>query len=157
MTKEIAIENIADYVGQTVSIKGWLYASTRKGKLLFVRLRDGTGICQGVAYRPEVGDELFEELKRLGQESSLAVTGVVRENGRAPGLPGGYEIGIEAVDVFQIAEEYPITPKDHGVEFLMDNRHFWLRSSKQWAIMRVRTTIKRAIIDFLDNQRIHQY
>ncbi|MFQ5434612.1 MAG: asparagine--tRNA ligase [Anaerolineae bacterium] len=147
----ITIENIADYIGQTVTIQGWLYASTRKGKLMFVRLRDGTGMTQGVAFRPEVGDELFETLKRLGQESSLIITGVVRENGRAPGIPKGYEIGIEAVEVLQTVSDYPITPKDHGVEFLMDNRHLWLRSSQQWAIMRIRTTIKRAIIDFLDN------
>jgi asparaginyl-tRNA synthetase len=150
MNNDFRIENIADFVDQQVTLKGWLYASTRKGKLMFIRLRDGTGICQGVAYRPEVGDELFETLKRLGQESSVIVTGTVRENGRAPGIPGGYEIGVESVEVLQDVEAYPITPKDHGVEFLMDNRHLWLRSSKQWAIMRVRATIKRAIIDFLD-------
>ncbi len=152
MATTISIENIADYVGQQVTIKGWLYAGTRKGKLMFLRLRDGTGMTQGVAFLPEVGEELFEALKRLGQESSLIVTGTVRENNRAPGVPSGYEIGVEAVEVLQNVEEYPITPKEHGVEFLMDQRHLWLRSSKQWAIMRVRTTIKRAIIDFLDNQ-----
>ena len=150
MPTEIQIQNIAQYVGQKVTIKGWLYASTRKGKLMFVRLRDGTGMVQGVAFRPEVGDELFDLLKRTGQESSLIVTGEVRENERAPGLPKGFEVGIEAVEIVQSAEEYPITPKDHGVEFLMDHRHLWLRSSRQWAIMRIRTTIKRAIIDFLD-------
>lgn len=150
MATEITIENIADYVGQQVTINGWLYASTRKGKLMFVRLRDGSGMTQGVAFRPEVGDDLFETLKRLGQESSLRVTGTVRENPRAPGVPAGYEIGIEAVTVLQDVADYPITPKDHGVEFLMDNRHLWLRSSQQWAIMRIRTTIKRAIINFLD-------
>lgn len=118
---------------------------------MFLRLRDGTGLTQGVAFRPEVGDEMFEELKRLGQESSVIVTGTIRENNRAPGLPRGYEIGVEALEVLQNVEDYPITPKDHGVEFLMDQRHLWLRSNKQWAIMRIRTTIKRAIIDFLDN------
>ena len=151
MATEIRIENIADYVGQRVTIKGWLYASTPKGKLLFARLRDGSGMTQGVAFRPEIGDELFESLKRLGQESSLIVTGTVRENNRAPGIPQGYEISIEEAEVLQDVADYPITPKEHGVEFLMDNRHLWLRSSQQWAIMRVRTTIKRAIIDFLDN------
>ncbi len=148
----ISIENIASHDGQEVTIQGWLYASTRKGKLMFVRLRDGTGICQAVAYRPEIGDELFEELKRLGQESSLRITGTVRKNDRAPGVPGGYELGIESVEVLQNVEDYPITPKEHGVEFLMDQRHLWLRSSRQWAIMRIRATIKRAIIDFLDDQ-----
>ncbi len=151
MTPEIRIENIADYEGQRVTIKGWLYASTRKGKLMFLRLRDGSGMTQGVAFRPEIGDELFDLLKRLGQESSLIVTGTIRANNRAPGVPKGYEIGIEEVELLQDAVDYPITPKEHGVEFLMDQRHLWLRSSQQWAIMRVRTTIKRAIVDFLDN------
>ena len=150
MAPLIQIQNIAQFVGQQVSIKGWLYASTRKGKLMFLRLRDGTGMTQGVAFRPEIGDDLFELLKRTGQESSLIVTGIVRENERAPGLPKGFEIGVEAVEILQNVEDYPITPKDHGVEFLMDHRHLWLRSSRQWAIMRIRTTIKRAIIDFLD-------
>ncbi|MCP4360277.1 MAG: asparagine--tRNA ligase [Chloroflexi bacterium] len=152
MVPTIRIENIAAYVGQQVTIQGWLYNSTRKGKLMFLRLRDGSGMTQGVAFRPEIGDDLFELLKRLGQESSLIITGTVRENGRAPGLPKGYEIGVEQVEVIQDTVDYPITPKEHGVEFLMDNRHLWLRSSQQWAIMRVRTTIKRAIIDFLDNE-----
>ena len=152
MAPHISIENIADYVGQKVTIKGWLYNSTHKGKLMFLRLRDGSGMTQGVAFRPEVGDELFETLKGLGQESSLIITGLVKENNRAPGVPNGYEIGVESVEVVQNVSDYPITPKEHGVEFLMDNRHLWLRSSQQWAIMRIRTTIKRAIIDFLDNE-----
>jgi len=117
-----------------------------------MRLRDGTGMTQAVAYRPELGDELFEQLKRLGQESSLIVSGTVKANDRAPGVPRGYEIAVEAAEVLQDAQDYPITPKDHGVEFLMDNRHLWLRSSRQWAIMRVRATVKRAIIDFLDGR-----
>lgn len=152
MAPIIRIENIAQYVGQQVTIQGWLYNSTHKGKLIFLRLRDGSGMTQGVAFRPEVGDDLFEMLKQIGQESSLIVTGLVRENERAPGVPKGYEIGIEQVTVLQETHDYPITPKEHGVEFLMDNRHLWLRSSQQWAVMRIRTTIKRAIIDFLDNE-----
>lgn len=152
MTTPFTVEKIAEFEGQRVTLQGWLYASTRKGKLLFLRLRDGTGIAQAVAYRPDVGDELFDDLKRLGQESSLTVTGVVKANERAPGIPGGYEIGIEEATILQDAVDYPITPKEHGVEFLMDQRHLWLRSTRQWAIMRVRTTIKRAIVDFLDNE-----
>ncbi|MCP4420733.1 MAG: asparagine--tRNA ligase [Chloroflexi bacterium] len=151
MTLHISIEKIADYVGQQVTIKGWLYNSTRKGKLMFLRLRDGSGMTQGVAFRPDVGDELFEELKRLGQESAVIITGIVQENNRAPGLPKGYEIGVQQLEVVQAVSDYPITPKDHGIDFLMDNRHLWLRSNQQWAIMRIRTTIKRAIIDFLDD------
>lgn len=152
MPPHISIEKIADYVGQQVTIKGWLYNSTRKGKLMFLRLRDGSGMTQGVAFRPEVGNELFEDLKRLGQESAVIISGIVKENNRAPGLPSGYEIAVEQLTVLQDVADYPITPKEHGVEFLMDNRHLWLRSSQQWAIMRVRTTIKRAIIDFLDGE-----
>lgn len=151
MATEITIDKIAEYVGQEVVLKGWLYLKTGKGKLQFLRLRDGTGIVQCVAFRPELGDELFEDIKRLGQESSLIVTGMVRADERAPGLPGGYEVGIKSVAILQNAIDYPIGPKEHGVEFLMDNRHLWLRSNLQWAIMRVRATIKRAIIDFLDN------
>jgi asparaginyl-tRNA synthetase len=152
MTTPFTIERIADHVGRRVTVKGWLYQSTPKGKLLFLRLRDGTGIAQAVAYRPEVGDELFETLKSLGQESSLIVTGEVRANDRAPGVPGGYEIGVEEVQVLQNTVDYPIGPMEYGIEFLMDNRHLWLRSSQQWAILRVRATIKRAIIDFFDNR-----
>jgi asparaginyl-tRNA synthetase len=150
MSIEITIDQIADYEGQTVTIKGWLYARTGKGKLQFLRLRDGTGIVQCVAFRPDLGDEKFELIKSLTQESSLIVTGQVRADQRAPGIPGGFEVGVVEVEPHQIADEYPISPKEHGVEFLMDNRHLWLRSSRQWAIMRVRATIKRAIIDYLD-------
>ncbi len=152
MPPYIEIRDIRAHVGQTVTLKGWLHASTRKGKLFFARMRDGSGYTQLVAFRPEVGDELFETLKRLGQESSFTVTGVVKENPKAPGVPAGYEVAVEAVEVVQAIEEYPITPKEHGVEFLMDNRHHWLRSMKQWAILRTRATIKRAIIDFLDGE-----
>ncbi len=152
MTTPFTIERIADHVGRRVTAKGWLYQSTHKGKLLFLRLRDGTGIAQAVAFRPDLGDGQFEMLKRLGQESSLIVTGTVRANDRAPGLPGGYEIGVEEVQVLQDTVDYPIGPMEYGIEFLMNNRHLWLRSSQQWAIMRVRATIKRAIIDFFDSR-----
>ncbi|MDX1440103.1 MAG: amino acid--tRNA ligase-related protein, partial [Rubricoccaceae bacterium] len=151
MTIEITIDQITEYEGKEVKLKGWLQLRTGKGKLQFLRLRDGTGIVQCVAFRPELGDELFEKIKRLGQESSLVVSGEVRADQRAPGVPGGYEVGVKDVEIIQNAGEYPIGPKEHGVEFLLDNRHLWLRSNLQWAIMRVRTTVKRAIIDFLDN------
>jgi asparaginyl-tRNA synthetase len=152
MITSFTIERIADYVGQRVTVQGWLYASTHKGKLLFLRLRDGTGITQAVAYRAGSRRRVIRSLVRLGQESSLVVTGTVRENAKAPGIPQGYEIGIEEATVLQDAVDYPIGPKEHGVDFLMDNRHLWLRSSQQWAIMRVRATIKRAIIDFFDDR-----
>jgi asparaginyl-tRNA synthetase len=152
MSMHTTIEKIADYVDQEVTLKGWLYNRTGKGKLQFLQVRDGTGIIQCVAFRPEIGDELFEAVKRLGQESSLIVSGTVRADQRAPGVPGGYEVGLKSVEIVQDAVDYPITPKEHGVEFLMDQRHLWLRSSRQWAVMRVRAAIKRAIIDFLDEQ-----
>ena len=151
MATEITIDQIQDYENQSVTLKGWLYLKTGKGKLQFLRVRDGTGLVQCVAFRPDIGDEQFEQIKRLGQESSLIVTGRVRADDRAPGLPGGYEIGIEEILIVQNAVDYPISPKEHGVEFLMDHRHLWLRSSLQWSIMRVRATIKRAIIDYLDD------
>ncbi len=151
MATEIRIEEIAEYEGQDVTIKGWLYNSTGKGKLQFLQVRDGTGIVQAVAFGPELDDEAFETIQRIGQESSIVITGSVRQDDRAPGVPGGYEIGLHSVDVLQDVDDYPITPKDHGVEFLMDLRHLWLRSSQQWAIMRVRATVKRAIIDWLDD------
>ncbi|MFW5942703.1 MAG: asparagine--tRNA ligase [Chloroflexota bacterium] len=151
MAQEIRIEDIAQYEDQEVTIRGWLYNSTGKGRLQFLQLRDGTGIVQAVAFKPDLDEELFEEIRRLGQESSVVVTGSVRQDDRAPGVPGGYELGLKSLEVLQNVEDYPITPKDHGVEFLMDNRHLWLRSSQQWAIMRVRATIKRAIIDWLDD------
>jgi len=151
METEIFIEDIAQYAGEEVTIKGWLYNSTGKGKLQFLQVRDGTGIVQVVAFGPELDEETFETIKRLGQESSLIVTGPVRQDERAPGVPGGFEIGLKEIEVLQEVDGYPITPKDHGVEFLMDQRHLWLRSSQQWAAMRVRATIKRAIIDWLDD------
>lgn len=151
MIDDIRIEDIAQYEEKEVTIKGWLYSSTGKGRLQFLQVRDGTGIMQAVAFKPDLDEELFEAIKRLGQESSLVVNGTVRKDDRAPGVPGGYELGIKSLQVLQDVEDYPITPKEHGVEFLMDNRHLWLRSSQQWAIMRVRATIKRAIIDWLDD------
>lgn len=151
MIDDIRIEEIAQYEGKEVTIKGWLYSSTGKGRLQFLQVRDGTGILQAVAFKPDLDEELFETIKRLGQESSLIVSGTVRQDDRAPGVPGGYELGIKSLEVLQDVEDYPITPKEHGVEFLMDNRHLWLRSSQQWAIMRVRATVKRAIIDWLDD------
>ncbi|NPV67513.1 MAG: asparagine--tRNA ligase [Anaerolineae bacterium] len=145
------IQDIARYEGQQVTVKGWLYNKTHKGKLVFMQVRDGSGIAQCVVFLNDVPPEQFEAAKTLPQESSLIVTGNVRKDGRAPGLPGGYEISVSSLEVIQVAEEYPITPKEHGVEFLMDNRHLWLRSSRQWAIMRVRATIIRAIRDWLDD------
>ncbi|MEJ5198550.1 MAG: asparagine--tRNA ligase [Anaerolineae bacterium] len=147
----IRIEEIARYDGQEVTLRGWLQLKTGKGKLQFLRIRDGSGIVQAVVFRGNVAEADFEAAKRLSLESSLIVTGVVRADPRAPGVPGGYELDVRSLQVVQeAAEDYPIGPKEHGVEFLMDNRHFWLRSNRQWAILRVRAAIIRAIRDWLD-------
>jgi asparaginyl-tRNA synthetase len=146
----IQVENIADYEGQEVKLRGWLYNRTDKGRLQFLLVRDGTGIVQCVVFRDEVSPETFEVASNLTQESSLVLTGTVRRDARAPGIPGGYEVGVQSLEVLQTSEPYPITPKEHGVEFLMDHRHLWLRSSRQWAILRVRATVIKAIRDWLD-------
>ncbi|MEZ4714524.1 MAG: amino acid--tRNA ligase-related protein [Caldilineaceae bacterium] len=113
-------------------------------------MRDGTGICQAVVFKGNVTDDVFEEVRNLTQESSVIVTGTVKADERAPGVPGGYEVDVNDVTVLQVAEAYPISPKEHGVEFLMKNRHLWLRSSRQWAAMRVRAVIIQAIREWLD-------
>ncbi|HEY76205.1 MAG TPA: asparagine--tRNA ligase [Thermoflexia bacterium] len=151
MTETIRIENIAQYVGEEVRIQGWLYNRTDKGKLQFLQVRDGSGFVQCVVFKKEVPEEVFETARRLTQESSLIVTGVVRQDDRAPGVPGGYEIGVTGLEVIQLAQDYPIQPKEHGVDFLMDHRHLWIRSRRQWAVLRVRATVVRAIRDWLDD------
>jgi asparaginyl-tRNA synthetase len=151
MAEHIYIEKLADYVGKEVTIKGWLYAKTGKGRLQFLQVRDGTGILQCVVFRKEVSLEVFDAARKLTQESSLIVTGTVRTDARAPGVPGGFELGVKTLKVVQfVDDEYPITPKEHGVDFLMQHRHLWLRSSRQWAVLRVRATITKAIRDWLD-------
>jgi asparaginyl-tRNA synthetase len=150
MSRSIRIADIASYPGETVTIHGWLTLKTGKGQLQFLRVRDGTGIIQAVVFKKDVPADVFEAARRLTQESSLVVTGVVRADDRSPGMPGGYELGVTDLQLVQIAGEYPITPKEHGPEFLLDNRHLWIRSSRQWAILRVRATVVRAIREWLD-------
>ncbi len=151
MAEVITIAELPQHVGEEVTVRGWVYNRTDKGRLQFIQLRDGSGIAQCVAFKKEMEPEQFEIAGKLTQESSISVTGEVRADERAPGIPGGYEIGIKALELAQMAEEYPITPKEHGTEFLMDNRHLWLRSSRQWAILRIRATIIRALRDFMDD------
>jgi asparaginyl-tRNA synthetase len=147
----IRIQDAARHEGQEVTIQGWLQLKTGKGKLQFLRVRDGTGVIQAVLFQGNVDVETFEAAKRVSLESSLIVSGTLRADSRAPGIPGGYELDVQALQVIQEAAEYPIGPKEHGVEFLMDNRHLWLRSSRQWAILRIRATIIRAMRDWLDD------
>jgi asparaginyl-tRNA synthetase len=146
----VQIADLANYTDQEVTVRGWLYNSTGKGRLQFLQVRDGTGIAQCVVFKKEVSPEVFEAAKALTQESSITITGTVRADERAPGVPGGYEIGAKDLGIIQTADAYPIQPKEHGVEFLEDNRHLWVRSSRQWAILRVRATIVKAIRDWLD-------
>ncbi len=138
MAEIIRIEDVAAHVGEQVTLEGWLQLKTGKGKLQFLRVRDGTGFIQAVIFKGNVTEEVFEAAKRMPLESSLIITGNVRADERAPGTPGGFELDVTDLEVVQESEEYPIGPKEHGVEFLMDNRHLWLRSSRQWAILRVR-------------------
>ena len=134
-----------------MTIPGWLYNLRRSGKILFPLLRDGTGILQCVALKSALPEEVFESIKNLTQESSIAVTGKVRAEPRAP---GGFEMDLESIEVLDRVPEsdpYPITPKDHGIDFLMDHRHLWLRSRRQHAILRVRHQVIRAIRDYFDD------
>jgi len=139
------IEDLSKHVGEEVTINGWLYNKRSSGKIRFLLVRDGTGIVQCVVASGDVSEETFKAFDLLTQESSLIVTGTVRKDDRAP---GGNELQLRDVQVMQIAHDYPITPKDHGMEFLMDRRHLWLRSSRQHAIMRVRDHIIRSIREF---------
>jgi len=147
----IQVGDIAQYDGQEVTLRGWLYNRTDKGRLQFLLVRDGTGIVQCVAFKKDLDAEMFALAAELTQESSLEITGVVRADERAPGYPGKFEVGITRLALLQMADEYPIQPKEHGVEFLMDNRHLWVRSLRQWAILRVRATIIGAIRTWLDD------
>jgi len=144
------IAEIGKHEGQSVTIRGWLYNLRESGKLLFPQFRDGSGVIQGVVPKNAVPPEVFDAIKGLTQESSVIVEGKVRADKRAP---GGYELDVANVQVVQRVPEstpYPITPKDHGVEFLMEHRHLWLRSQRQASILRVRAEIIRATRDFFD-------
>src|SRR5271165_5186576 len=145
------IREIGRHEGQTVTIRGWLYNLRESGKLLFPIFRDGSGLLQGVVAKQVVSPELFEAIKGLTQESSVIVTGKVRADKRAP---GGYEIEVSDAQVVQRVnpdDPYPITPKEHGTDFLMEHRHLWLRSPRQAAILRVRAEIIKAVRDYLDD------
>src|SRR5271155_1464501 len=144
------ITSIGAHTGQTVTIQGWLYNLRESGKLLFPIFRDGTGLIQGVLHVKSVAPEVFETVKGLTQESSVVVRGKVREDKRAK---GGYELDVENVEVISRVPQddpYPITPKEHGVEFLMEHRHLWVRSQKQWAALRTRSEIMKQIHGFFE-------
>src|SRR5271167_5114140 len=145
------IAEIGKHEGQSVTIRGWLYNLRESGKLLFPQFRDGSGVIQGVVPKNAVPPDVFDAIKGLTQESSVIVEGKVRADKRAP---GGYELDVSNVQVVQRVSEtdpYPITPKEHGVEFLMDHRHLWLRSQRQHAIIRVRHEIIKSVRDYFDS------
>lgn len=145
--KRIYVEDIGQHDGQTVTLQGWLYNKRSSGKLHFLQLRDGTGIIQCVVFKGDVSPEVFDAADKVSQESSIEVTGVVREDKRSP---LGFELGVTEFKVLGDAVEYPITPKEHGVAFLMDHRHLWLRSARQNAIIRIRAEIIRAVRNYFD-------
>jgi len=147
--KWVYIEDIAQYKDQEVEIRGWVFNKRSSGKIRFLLIRDGTGIIQATIFSPEKDSTLFQQFDSLTQESSLVVRGKVREDKRAP---GGFELGIKKIEIIQISKDFPITPKSHGIPFLMENRHLWLRSQKQHAILQVRVELIKAIRDFFDNR-----
>ncbi|NRR20550.1 asparagine--tRNA ligase [Brevibacillus sp. MS2.2] len=139
------IARIGQHVGQEVRLGCWLYNKRSSGKIQFLQLRDGSGFIQGVVVKAEVAEDVWENASQLTQESSLYITGVVRADDRAP---SGYELTVTGVEIIQIAQEYPISLKEHGVDFLMDHRHLWLRSPRQRAVMAVRSEVIRAMYEF---------
>jgi asparaginyl-tRNA synthetase len=151
MAPVVQVKQIEEHVGESVTVQGWVYNRTHKGRLVFLLVRDGYGFVQCVAFKGDLDPELFDQIAHVPQESSVKITGVVREDSRAPGLPGGYEIGITAFEVVQaVEEEYPIALKEHGVDFLLDHRHLWLRMPSQYALLRIRATVISAIREWLD-------
>jgi len=149
MTETARIADFSRHVGQEVQVQGWLHNKRSSGKLQFLIVRDGSGFAQCVVAKAAVPAESWAAAEGAGQESSLELTGRVKEDKRAP---GGYEVDVTGLRVLQAAHEYPITPKEHGTAFLMENRHLWLRSQRQHAIIRVRHAVVKATRDFLDDQ-----
>lgn len=146
--KKITIAEMAKYNGQTVKLGAWVANKRSSGKIAFLQLRDGSGFVQAVVVKEEVGEALFATAKGLTQETSLYVTGEVKEDTRSS---FGYELAVSGIEVLHEAKDFPITPKEHGTEFLMDNRHLWLRSRKQHAIMKIRNEIIRATYEFFND------
>lgn len=152
MTTIVRVDQIPDYSGQEITIRGWVYNRTDKGKLVFLQVRDGYGFVQCVVFKDDLDPEIFEQVMRIPQESSVVITGTVRQDQRAPGVPGGYEIGVKSIQILQAAaEDYPMALKEHGVDFALDNRHLWIRMPSQWAILRVRSAVIAAIREWLDS------
>ena len=148
MQTKTSIDQLQGFIDKEVVLSGWLYKNRPSGKVQFLVLRDGTGLCQCVIEKDTIGEDLFGQIKHLGQESSLSVTGLVRQEGRSP---GGVELAVTAVEIHCGAVDYPITPKEHGIDFLLKNRHLHLRSQKPWCIGRIRHTVIDAIRRFFND------
>ena len=147
---DVRVDELAKHVGEAVTIRGWLYHRRSSGKLHFLEVRDGSGTVQCVVAKQNVAPETFAQADHIAQESSIEVDGVVKEHGR---LKGQYELDASDVRLLAaVTREYPIGPKEHGTDFLMDHRHLWLRSKRQHAILRVRHTIIKAVRDFFDDR-----
>ncbi|MCU0495210.1 MAG: asparagine--tRNA ligase [Chloroflexaceae bacterium] len=144
-----SIAAIASYAEQSVTLAGWVYNKTEKGKLIFVQLRDGSGTIQCVVFKKNVSEAAFQAAQSLTQESSCRVTGGVRADSRAP---GGFELDVQELEVVHLSQEYPISPKEHGTEFLMEHRHLWVRSSRQHALLRIRAEVIAAAQEWLNAQ-----
>lgn len=144
----VYIKHIGEHLGKQVVLKGWLYNKRSSGKLVFLQLRDGTGIIQCVVFKGDVKEEVFNLADSLTQESSIEITGIVKEDKRSP---IGFEIGVSDVKLLHASKDYPISPKEHGTAFLMDNRHLWLRSSRQVAILKIRDEIIFSIREYFKN------
>jgi len=146
----ILLKDIDQYLDQEVLLKGWVFNFRSSGKISFIQFRDGTGQIQGVAVKNEIGDDLWENIIKIVDETSVEMSGLVKQEPRSP---YGYEMQVKDLKIIQApVEEYPIAKKEHGPEFLLDNRHLWLRSTKQWAIQRIRNTIINATFEYLNNQ-----
>ncbi|MDD3535627.1 MAG: asparagine--tRNA ligase [Candidatus Cloacimonetes bacterium] len=152
--QDIFVKDIAKYKGQEVRLKGWVRNIRSSGKLLFIIFRDGSGDLQTVAFRPDLGDEAFEKAKTLSLESSVIITGTPKAHQK---LEGQYELAITSVEPVQIAPEYPIGKKEHGPDFLLSNRHLWIRAPKQWAILRVRHAVYYAICEYLNDNGFFRF
>src|SRR3982751_4901629 len=144
----VRISDLRDHVGQEVLLHGWLHNNRSSGKLQFLIVRDGSGFAQAVVAKAAVPEAAWQAAEAMGQESSLELTGKVKEDKRAP---GGFEIDATGLTAVQIAHDYPITPKEHGTAFLMENRHLWIRSQRQHAVIRVRHAVVKAVRDYLDD------
>ncbi|HEY2149357.1 MAG TPA: asparagine--tRNA ligase [Vicinamibacterales bacterium] len=145
----VYIEDIGKHEGEEVTIKGWLHNRRSSGKIHFLTVRDGSGFIQAVMSKAAVGEDLFKAADHLSQETSIIVTGTARADSRAP---SGYEIDVKGLEVVGVSHDYPITPKEHGVDFLLDRRHLWIRSERQQAILRIRHEIINAVRDFFNGR-----